>query len=124
MPSMMPIEIRQKAANTAQHIHWLGNVLSIVTPIAMKRLPIAVGNGQEEVGEDKHHGAGLHSNLNGLSKTLELLARGVVVRNSNDRQEDISTCCEEHTDNDLTRCRDLFATLSKSREDVHNDRRE
>ena len=44
IPSITPIEIRQKPANTAQQIHWLGKVLSIVTPRAMKRLPIAVAD--------------------------------------------------------------------------------
>ena len=42
IPSIMPIEIRQNAANTAQHIHCSGNVLSIVTPIAINKLPIEV----------------------------------------------------------------------------------
>lgn len=44
IPSITPIEMRQKPANTAQHIHCWGKVLSIVTPMAMKRLPIAVAD--------------------------------------------------------------------------------
>ena len=42
MESIIAMEMRQKPANTAQVIHWLGKVFSIVTPRAMKRLPIAV----------------------------------------------------------------------------------
>ena len=42
MPNMIAIETKQIPANTAQQIHWCGNVLSIVTPIAMNKLPIAV----------------------------------------------------------------------------------
>jgi hypothetical protein len=46
IPSITPIEMRQNPANTAQHIHCCGKVLSIVTPRAMKRLPIAVAVSQ------------------------------------------------------------------------------
>ena len=44
IPSITAIEMRQKPANTAQHIHCWGNVFNIVTPIAMNKLPIAVAD--------------------------------------------------------------------------------
>ena len=40
--SITVIDNRQKPANTAQHIHCCGKLLSMVTPKAMKRLPMAV----------------------------------------------------------------------------------
>lgn len=40
--SMIVIEIRQNPAKTAHVIHWLGKLLSIVTPSAMNRFPMAV----------------------------------------------------------------------------------
>ena len=44
IPNITPIEMRQKPANTAQHSHCCGKLLSIVTPRAMNRLPMAVAH--------------------------------------------------------------------------------
>ena len=46
------------------------------------------------------------------------------MRNSDDSQEDISTSCKEHTDNDLSWSRYLFVSLCECRKNTHDDRGE